>query len=242
MVKPKDNNNPGSRQPGPGQGSDIYDAKPKPKGFESVFAPSEKKFKERPAGADSLFKREVIVEVPVTTPGARPSGLGDAPEFEVDESTLTRFKSPVVEASMPTFDAPPETKKPLRQSKGYNWSTMTVAELVKFRDEINQALPPTELSKLNLEQEALLQYRTLRELQANVLQDDEVPANQRAQVANAVAANLKTLGDQQQALYTTERFKLIENLLIKCLTMLPEEQAAAFIAEYEKAFVREKLK
>lgn len=116
----------------------------------------------------------------------------------------------------------------------YNWSINTVAELIRFRDEITAALPPIELGKLNLEEEMLLQYHALRELQNDVMSDDEVPVNQRAQVANTVAATLKTLGDQQISLYTTERYKAIENLLIRHLSKQPEAFAEKFLAEYKE--------
>ena len=115
-----------------------------------------------------------------------------------------------------------------------NWSIYTVAELVRFRDEIGRALPPLQLSLLNLEQEVLLQYHTLRELQGEVLGDGEVPVNQRAQVANSVAATLRTLGDQQIELYNSERFKDIENLLVRTLDKLPEDLAAEFLTGYEE--------
>lgn len=119
-----------------------------------------------------------------------------------------------------------------------DWSIHTVSELVRFRDEITKMLPPLELGSLNLEEEMLLQYHNLRELQGSVMDDETVPVNQRAQVANTVAATLKTLGDQQIELYSSERFKDIENLLVRSLDKLPEDVAAAFLVEYEKILQR----
>lgn len=119
-----------------------------------------------------------------------------------------------------------------------NWSVYTVAELVKFRDEITKVLPPLELGHLNLEEEMLLQYHVLREMQGAVIEDTDVPVNQRAQVANTVAATLKTLGEQQIELYSSERFKAVENLLIRTLDKLPEDFAAAFLVDYEKILLR----
>lgn len=115
-----------------------------------------------------------------------------------------------------------------------NWSIYTVAELVRFRDEITKALPPLQLSHLNLEEEMLLQYHTLRELQGDVMGDGEVPVNQRAQVANSVASTLKSLGDMQVELYSSERFKDIENLLVRTLDKMPEDLAAEFLTGYEE--------
>jgi len=116
----------------------------------------------------------------------------------------------------------------------FNWSMLTVQELVQFRDEITRTLPPLSLKEMNLEEEMLLQFHSLRALQNQVLDDDDLPLNQRAQVANACASTLAQLLSLQEKVYTQERFKRIENLLIRNLTKLPEEQAAAFLDDYEK--------
>lgn len=115
-----------------------------------------------------------------------------------------------------------------------NWSVYSVAELSRMRDEITKELPSLELSNMNLEEEMLLQYHTLRELQGLVMDDVDVPVNQRAQVANSVASTLKSLGDMQIALYSAERFKQVENALIRNLDKLPEEVAAEFLDVYAK--------
>ena len=106
--------------------------------------------------------------------------------------------------------------------------------LLQYRDEINSALPSTELSKMNMEEEMLLQYHAIRELQNEIIGEDTIPPNQKAQVANAVAASLNKLAELQASLYTTERFKNIENILIRNLSKLPEEIASEFLTEYEK--------
>lgn len=127
---------------------------------------------------------------------------------------------------------------PTRTKRSINWSIYTVSELVRFRDEITKKLPPLALSDLNLEEQVLLQFHVMRELQGDVMSEEGVPANQRAQVANGVGAVLKTLADKQTDLYTSERFKDIENLLIRTLSKLPEDLAAGFLADYEKLLLR----
>lgn len=161
-------------------------------------------------------------------PAAAPAAGAEPPE-------------PVVGA-MATFDAPGDDSGPLasvrgntkRQAEPGKWEMYTVAELVRFRDEITRQLPSTELSNLNLEQEVLLQYHTLRELQADVLAEQDVPANQKATVANSVASILKALADKQESLYTSERFKDIENLLVRSLSLWEEADASKFLKEYEE--------
>lgn len=113
-----------------------------------------------------------------------------------------------------------------------NWRRMTTAELLKARQEIDQHLPPAELSEMNLEKELIMQYRTACTLQTDVLADDEVPRNQQAQVLNAVTASLDRLTKLQADLYTTERYKGLEQILIRHLKSLPEDTAKAFLADY----------
>lgn len=131
----------------------------------------------------------------------------------------------------PTFDNDEGRQK--KPKTVINWSIYTIDELIRFRDEIDQKLPPKELKDMDLEHEMLLQFHTLRALQAQALSDDEFPLNQRVALANSVSASLAKMTESQNALYSSERFKKIENLLIRHLNKLPEETAAAFIREYE---------
>jgi len=126
---------------------------------------------------------------------------------------------------------PPSTQ----QSRApFDWKSLPVSMLVKYRDEITQHLPATELKDFNMEQELLIQYHSVRELQNEVISDIDIPPNQRAQVANSVAAGQSKIADLQVEVYTSERFKNIEALLIRTLNKLPEEQAAEFLEGYEK--------
>jgi hypothetical protein len=109
---------------------------------------------------------------------------------------------------------------------------MPIHELIRHRDEITSHLPPVSLNEINVEEETLLQFHALRALQNQVLDDDSIPLNQRAQVANSVAASLGRLAELQQSLWTSERFKRIESLLIRCVSSLPTEVSAQFLSEY----------
>lgn len=162
-----------------------------------------------------------------------------------------RFVASVAEAaeegqakpSSTSFAAPgadPDRAKraPGKTLSNQTWSKYTVADLVRIRDEITLALPALSLEKLNLEEEVLLQFHVMRSMQADVLEADDVPANQRAQVANAVGAILKTLADRQIQLYSSERFKDIENLLIRTLDKLPENAAVEFMGMYTKILTK----
>ena len=118
------------------------------------------------------------------------------------------------------------------------WASMGIDALLDAYGEIVKYLPPTELSKMNLEKELLMQFHIVQNLQTNVLADESIPPNQKAQVANTVAATLNKIVDMQQSVYEAERFKLIENALIRYLNSRGEEVAAKFIEEYERIVTR----
>jgi uncharacterized protein (UPF0147 family) len=111
---------------------------------------------------------------------------------------------------------------------------MTRDQLLELKELLDQRLPTMSLSELNLEHELLLQYERVKQLQQDVLNDDSVPANQRAQVANSVASTLQHLIKMQTEYSTAERFKAIEALMIKAMKRLPIEVATEFLAEYER--------
>ena len=111
---------------------------------------------------------------------------------------------------------------------------MTHDQLRALRDEIDRRLPEEKLSQMDLTQELLSQYRLVQRLQTDVLDNEEVPANQRAQVAGQVASTLQQLVKMQTEFQNAERFRAIENLLIKSIKLMPRDAAEAFITEYEK--------
>lgn len=114
-----------------------------------------------------------------------------------------------------------------------NWKSLPLETLVKYLDEIRRHLPAGTLIEMDLEQELLLQYQVIRKLQSDVMDDADVPANQRAQVANAVAASLNKLVDLQNEVYSSERFKKVETILIRHARRMPEDLAKGFLEDYE---------
>lgn len=111
---------------------------------------------------------------------------------------------------------------------------LSVRELVQYHDEIRSLLPPLTLKEMDLEGELLMQFHAIRSMQNLVLDDDSVPVNQRAQVANTVGTTLNRMAELQTTVYTSERFKRIENLLIRALRELPEASQKAFLDSYER--------
>lgn len=136
----------------------------------------------------------------------------------IDESKVKNFGRGEETSSTPTF----------------RWSALPLETLLRYLDEIRQVLPATTLLDMNMEEELILQFQAVRTLQNTILDDESVPANQKAQVANSVASVLGSIADLQNKVYSSERFKRIETLLIRHLNKLPEDVAAAFLEDYEQ--------
>ena len=119
-----------------------------------------------------------------------------------------------------------------RSRTRFNWKTMPVSELLGHYEDIRQALPPSRLEDLNMEEELTLQFHTMKSLQADCLSEEETPLNQRVALANSVASLLDRLIEAQGKVYDQERFKAIENLLIRHARQMPEELAERFLSEY----------
>ena len=115
-----------------------------------------------------------------------------------------------------------------------NLDNFTLQHLLKLRADIDRRLPAKHLRDVNLERELILQHQATLELQNQVMQDSDVPANQRAQCANAVASILQQLIRLQESVHTTERLKRIEGKLIEALNSLPKEQQESFLEVYEE--------
>lgn len=135
------------------------------------------------------------------------------------------------QAEKPDFNRAPGNA---RSSKFPEIALLSITELIHLRDQITRMLPPVSLDKVDLEEELLLQLYTVRKLQSDVIDDDDTPANQRAQVANAVTTSLNKLVDLQASVYSQERFKAIESLMIRHLKKLPEDVLQPFLQEYRE--------
>lgn len=138
------------------------------------------------------------------------------------------------------FDLPPvsgetleKPEKPPSIGATLGISTLSEVELLDLRSEIDQFLPTKALVDLNMERELVIQLIVVQNLQRETLRDDSVPANQKAQTSNAVASTLATLSKLQTEMYTSERLKKIEQVLIDTLQTLPQEAQEAFLTAYE---------
>ena len=139
-------------------------------------------------------------------------------------------KTPLPPISGYVFE--PVTRQSI-SAQGVNLALYSEEELIELRAEIDALLPARRLRDVNVEVELVRQLAHVQKLQKDVLTDDETPANQRAQVAGAVGTVLATLSKLQIEVYTSERLKKIEAVLIECVTGLPMSTQEAFFDAYE---------
>lgn len=144
---------------------------------------------------------------------------------------------------MPIQEPPPlptsssEDRSPFARpthSLQVNLDGMPLDQLLELRNQIEQRLPAKDLKDLDLGRELVLQVLALQRLQADVINDDEVAPNQRAQVANSLSSALTTLVKLQSDVYTTERLKKLEAILIDVLTEQPKEVQEGFMRKYSE--------
>ena len=109
---------------------------------------------------------------------------------------------------------------------------MPLAERLELRTRIEKSLPVKDLKDVDLSRELVLQMLSTQELQADVMSDGDVPANQKAQTANAVATILGNLIKLQSEVYTSERLKKIEQVMVAAVDQFPDTIGTAFYAEY----------
>lgn len=106
-------------------------------------------------------------------------------------------------------------------------------DLRRLRRQIDDLLPSPGLGTLNLEEELVEQYRKTKAIMDDVMDDDEVQANQKAQVANSVVSTLAQLVKLQEDMRREETLKIMEDVFTDLMKVQPEGFKQAFFAEYE---------
>lgn len=118
------------------------------------------------------------------------------------------------------------------------WEHMTEAERLAHYQDLREFLPAIALKDMDVEQELMLQYQTLKAAQREALDDPETTTSAKASISNSVSSTLAKVASLQIEIYSSERFKNIEMALIRLLGKLPEDQAREFLEEYKKVIQR----
>ena len=129
------------------------------------------------------------------------------------------------------------TAAPVQEKLKKTRTTLNVDELnnedlLALRDKIDEKLGGVDLKDVNIVSEMVLQLKKARILQDEVSEDEDVPANQRAQVQNSLAAIISSLDKLQNATFTSEKLKRMEGTLIRVMKRQPKEIQEAFFDEY----------
>jgi len=93
----------------------------------------------------------------------------------------------------------------------------------------------SDLGLIEVSSELALIFSSGKALLDSVLGDDNVPANQRAQVLNSVSSILEKITKTRTELYNAEMVRRIEQTLIKVMKDQPKEIQEAFFEQYERA-------
>lgn len=135
---------------------------------------------------------------------------------------------------MNDYDLPVSSQnKSSTSRRGLSLDSYSLDELMDLRTQIDSRMPIRKLKDVNLEQELVLQLQAVQRLQNLVIEDESTPANQRAQVAGAVATALGTLGKLQIEVYSSERLKRIEAILIEVMGGMSKKSQEEFFVKYE---------
>lgn len=113
-------------------------------------------------------------------------------------------------------------------------SHLTEEQLLDLRARVDERLPARRLKDVNLEVELVRQLSAVHRLQTEVMADENTPANQKAQCAGQVANVLAVLSKLQVEVYSSERLKKIEAVLVETVNLMPPATQEFFFAEYEK--------
>lgn len=126
------------------------------------------------------------------------------------------------------------------QTQSIAWDRLPEATLLEYYANIRQALGDRSLATVDMEKELVIQMQLATALQSRTLNDEGTPPNQKASVLNATTKVLQQLSELQNAVYTSERLKNIERLLIKSVQTLAPAQQKSFMAGYKELIGRGK--
>lgn len=154
---------------------------------------------------------------------------------EVAENEGNSLKTPPESVDSALFKSSTLSRRPGSPQQETYLSKMSVPELIELRGQIDSLLPPRKLSDVDIEEELLLQFAQTKVLYSHVIENQETPANQRAQVANSCTAILEQLIKMQTRLYSAERVKAVEQATIRVMREMGEEVQARFFEIYERA-------
>lgn len=120
----------------------------------------------------------------------------------------------------------------LQEVAPFRLESLGEAALIDLRAQLDNHLT-LKLSDLNLAEELALQFKQAKALYNDIATDDDIAANQKAQVLNTVTNIIATITKSQTELYNAERLKKLETAVLKALKTLPLPEQEAFFELYK---------
>lgn len=115
-----------------------------------------------------------------------------------------------------------------------NLDELTLSELMVLQDRVAMRLPSDDVGEMSLSRELVTQYQRIRALQTEAMNDKHEQLQKKASVSNSCLSALNALVRMQTELHTAERFKQVEQLMVKYIKMLPKHIADGFLTAYEQ--------
>lgn len=95
--------------------------------------------------------------------------------------------------------------------------------------------PQKKFEEIRVDEEIAEVYASAKTLLDVIIEDDDVPANQRAQVLNSVSNMIQQMVKSRVDLYNAERIRRMEQVLLQVMRTQPLEVRQAFFDSYSKA-------
>lgn len=130
-------------------------------------------------------------------------------------------------------------QKPKNRPLDADLNHLNQEDLLNLRAQIDAKLTGIKLNDLDLVQETMFQLKKAKILQSQVNEDEETPANQKAQIQNSLNNIITNLSKHQINLYTSERMKRMEGALIRVLKTLTKAEQTAFMESYGQELANE---
>ena len=138
-----------------------------------------------------------------------------------------------------SLEAAQKLKEKLAQEQAeteFDITRLSEVDLLLLHQRVVELMPKNTMQNTNFVEELMAQYTLVKALLNDVLSDKKkgVPENQKAQIVNSCNATLKAVIEMQAQVYTTERLKRIESIIVEVFESEPEEVRKKFLEKYEK--------
>lgn len=114
-----------------------------------------------------------------------------------------------------------------------------MSELIAARDRLTEQIGDLDLGSINISDELMEQYKVIKRMLHDSANDDEIPLNQRASIANSCTTLLGQLVKMQADVWNADRLKKMEGAVFAAFKQLDKDErvelGAKFLEIYRKS-------